>query len=216
MDHDTVVRAHIPERYFLGDLPLAERDEFEEHMADCSACRQDLAITDIFAANTRAVFEDAAAAAAGRSRPWFEFLRPRAFPVLALSGALNLALLLFVGYGATRMAQDARPGVSEVFTVRPPARSAGDQVFEIAKSKRFAVMQFDLTRPYQRYSYVIEGAGPKVDAPASPNAETLTLTVPVTGLQAGDHKLLVQGWDGNQNFEIGHCVLRVEPARQMP
>ncbi|MES1262679.1 MAG: zf-HC2 domain-containing protein [Acidobacteriota bacterium] len=214
MDHDTVVRAHIPERYFLGELPPAERDDFEEHMADCSACRQDLAVTDIFAANAAAVFEDAAAEAAkGKSRPWYEFLRPRAIPVLAFSGALNLALLLFVGYGVTRMSQDARPGVSEVFTIRPPARSAGDQVFTIAKSKRFAVLQFDLTRPYQRYSYAIEGAGPKMDVPASANAEALTLTVPLAGLRAGDHKLLVTGWDGRENFEIGHCVLRVEQAR---
>ena len=39
----------------LGELPPAERDEFEEHLADCRMCMQEFGAMDIFAANASAV-----------------------------------------------------------------------------------------------------------------------------------------------------------------
>ena len=214
MEHETIVRDHTPERYFLGELPAAERDDFEEHLADCPVCRQELAAADIFAANAVAVFEDAATQnVESKSRGWLAFLRPRAFPVLAFSGVLNIALLIFAGYGVTRMSQISRPVVSEVFTVRPAARGANDQVFTVGKSKPVVILQFDLPRQYRKYSYSLEGAGQKVDLDVPGKAETLNLAVPVARLQPGEHKLRVVGWDGQQDVEIGHCVLRVEPAK---
>ena len=176
----------------MGELSPHEREVFEEHAADCTVCLQELAAADIFAANASAVFADEAAQRAGaRNRDWFSFLRPRAFPALAFSGALNIALLVFVGYGVTRMASgpDPRPGVSEVFTVRPPARSGESQVCAVDKSKSFATLQFDLSRPYRKYSYSLEGVGQSsMDVTRPSGSETLNLTVSTAGLKPGDHK----------------------------
>ena len=55
MDHANTIEAHLPERYYLGELAPALRDEFEDHMADCHVCRQEVATVDLFAANAVAV-----------------------------------------------------------------------------------------------------------------------------------------------------------------
>ncbi|MDQ1471210.1 MAG: hypothetical protein QOJ99_2690 [Bryobacterales bacterium] len=224
LDHDAIIRSQTPEKYVLGELLPHEREEFEEHVADCTICMQDLAAADMFAANASAVFADEAAALANKSAKaageksgsWFDFLRPRAFPVLAFSGVLNLALLVFVGYGVTRMATvpELRPEVAEAFTVRPPARSGPGQVCAVGRSRSFATLQFDLSRPYQRYSYSLDGAGQSpVNAARASGSETLNLTVLVSGLKPGDHKFELSGWDGQRNVEIGECILRVEPGK---
>ena len=58
MDHGAAVKLGAPERYVTGDLSQAERDEFEEHFADCRACMNDVWTASAFAANAKAVFED--------------------------------------------------------------------------------------------------------------------------------------------------------------
>jgi hypothetical protein len=217
MEHANTIEAHLPERYYLGELVPALRDEFEEHLADCRVCRQEVATVDLFAANAVGVFEDdlqrkAAGSRAKESGGWLDFLRLRSWPVLAFSGVLNCALLFFVAYGVTQN-PGPRTGVAEVFAVRPPTRSADVQTFPVDKSKSFVVLQFDLPRRYQRYSWTLDGASQDLKSPVSATAETLALTVALTSLPVGDHRLRLTGWDGQQSFELGVCNLRVADAK---
>jgi hypothetical protein len=213
-DHETVIRLHTPERYILGELLPQEREEFEEHAADCNICMQELAAADLFAANASAVFADEARAGAkAKSGGWLDFFRAHAVPSLAFSGVLNVALLMVAGYGVVKLSSvpDVRPGVSEMFVVRPPARSGESQVCAVGKSRSFATLTFDLPHAYQRYSYSLEGVGrSSVDAHQA-GGETLHLTVALAGLKPGDHKFQLTGWDGQQTAEIGECILRVPP-----
>lgn len=227
MDHESIIRSHTPERYILGELRPQEREAFEEHLADCRMCMQEIRAMDIFAANASAVFAGeasqnhvvAAGERAGKNEAkpgWFDFLRPRAFPVLAFSGVLNVALLVMVGVGITRYASlsEPHPGLSQVFSVRPPSRAGESQVCPVEKNSAFATLRFDLSQPYTRYSYSLEGAGEKsLDAPKLPTAETLNLTVSVAGLKPGDHKFQLTGWDGQNEKPLGECILRVGPDR---
>jgi anti-sigma factor RsiW len=66
MDHEHAIAAQVPERYVFGELPRKERDEFEEHLADCSYCLQDVTTAQAFAANTREVFRGEAVAVEAR------------------------------------------------------------------------------------------------------------------------------------------------------
>ena len=61
MNHEHAVAAQFSERYVYGDLPGKERDDFEEHLADCSLCSEDVMAAQAFAANMRAVFHEQAA-----------------------------------------------------------------------------------------------------------------------------------------------------------
>jgi len=211
MDHRTAVETHTPERYVLGELLPLEREEFEEHMADCSVCMNEVAAADVFAANATAVFEEEAAAKT-RATGWLDLFRPRAWGALAFSGALNLALLAFVGYGLLHTSQrvELRPDVSETFVVRPPARGI-EQVLTVRAGSRFVTLQFDLAHRYQKYSYSLEGNTSQLEVP--PDAETLNLTVPTAGLAPGDHSLRVEGMDSQRTDDLGRCVLRISPAK---
>ena len=56
MEHDWATRLVAAERYLLGELSDAERDQFEEHFFDCPACAEEVRAGAIFEANARAVF----------------------------------------------------------------------------------------------------------------------------------------------------------------
>jgi hypothetical protein len=223
MEHQTTIEAHLPERYFLGELSAAVRDEFEEHMADCLVCRQELTAIDGFAANALAVFEDAAAqksAAKESGHGWLEFFRPRSWPVLAFSGAMNIALLGLIALGVSQnigpLRSNSTPdaGISEVFSVRPPTRSPEVQSVSVNKSQGLVVLQFDLPRHYQRYSWTLDGAAQNAQIPVSASAEALALTVPLASLRAGEHRVELNGWDGQQKVDLGVCILKVGSANK--
>src|SRR2546422_4230588 len=97
MDHETAVGTGATERYFLGLLTGEDRDGFEEHYFMCPECAEDLRALTVFAANARAVFRQEAAGPTPQAG-WISSSR-----VLWLSAALNVALLLGVGYGLLKV-----------------------------------------------------------------------------------------------------------------
>ncbi len=225
MDHETAVQLQASERYVLGDLPAAERNEFEDHLADCSRCMRDLALADVFAANATAVFQDEATGKVAERRGWFDFLRPWATQTLAFSGALNLILAVAAGYSVlhvvpsfeSRLRQFERPGISETFVVRPQTRGAS-QVYTAPRSRPFAVFNFDLPQHYQRYAYSLTPSSQtsprsSSDLAVAANADTLQLTVPTASLPAGDYTLALTGSNGPSPEEIVRCVVRIQPEK---
>jgi hypothetical protein len=98
MNHDQAVQIKAPERYVIGDLASAERDEFEEHFAECSQCLDDVWAVSAFAANARAVFRERAVPRPNLERTgWLAWLRPQVLiPSLA-----TLSLAVVVGYQST-------------------------------------------------------------------------------------------------------------------
>lgn len=96
MDHNEAVRLHAAEKYLLGELPKAQREEYEEHYFDCPSCAEELKATVTFMESGRQLVREQVPLAAGQRQHnpsgWFVWLRPIiAVPVFAL-------LLLVVGY----------------------------------------------------------------------------------------------------------------------
>ena len=58
MDHDMVVRQKITERYLLGELDPAARDEFEEHFFDCKECALDVRAAALFVEQSKVVLAE--------------------------------------------------------------------------------------------------------------------------------------------------------------
>src|SRR3974377_2482229 len=84
MDHETADRLQTTERYILGELSPAEREEFEEHLFDCSRCMDAAWAPNSLQPKPRAFFQDKAAGhPAGRPNRWLDLLRLRPIPVLA-------------------------------------------------------------------------------------------------------------------------------------
>jgi hypothetical protein len=220
MNHETATQLQASERYVLGQLTPVERDEFEDHLADCSFCMEDVSATEMFAANARAVFQDKAAGrAVPASKRWWDFLRVRQVPVLAFSGGLNIALLGFLGYGMlrvmptmqTQLAQQQRPGITSEFRLAGATRGPV-QVFTVNRSNPFAIVRFDNPEKHQKYSYTLDGNGVQREGEISlaSDADTLSMIVPVTGLEPGEYRVKLSGRDGVDAVEIGRYILRIE------
>ena len=101
MDHDMVVRQKMTERYLLGELDPAARDEFEEHFFDCADCALDVHAGSLFVEQSKVVLaEKPELVAAGLpatapvpAKPgWLAWLRPAVVvPVMVM-------LLAVIGY----------------------------------------------------------------------------------------------------------------------
>jgi hypothetical protein len=101
MEHKEAVRLQAAEKYLMGELSNAQRDEYEEHYFDCPSCAEELKATVAFMESAKQVahhenlqpVRPAPERAAQTERPgFFAWLRPAfAIPVFA-------ALLFFIGY----------------------------------------------------------------------------------------------------------------------
>lgn len=103
MDHDTVVRQKMPEKYLLGELSSEIRDEFEEHFFDCKECALDVQAGSLFVEQSKIVLAERSVAISGNSvaaetssKPgWLSGLRSILRPVTVVP---VLALLTVIGY----------------------------------------------------------------------------------------------------------------------
>jgi hypothetical protein len=58
MDHTQAIDGKFTERYLLGELTPAQRDQFEEHYFDCAFCADDVQTGAVFVDNARAILRD--------------------------------------------------------------------------------------------------------------------------------------------------------------
>lgn len=98
MEHNEAVRLQAAEKYLLGELNHAQRDEYEQHYFDCAACAEELKATVAFMESAKQVVREPApqpvdnTATIPARAGWFAWLRPAfAVPVFA-------ALVLLVAY----------------------------------------------------------------------------------------------------------------------
>ena len=97
MDHSEAVRLQAAEKYVLGELPQAIREEYEEHYFDCAECALDLKAAVVFVDTSREVLRSEKEKSVEIDRvpwpgKWFSWLKPWvAVPTFA-------ALLLVLGY----------------------------------------------------------------------------------------------------------------------
>lgn len=91
MDHRTIDRENVAERYVTGRLPPAEAAAFEEHYLDCPACCDRMEAAERLQRGIRRLAEEAAEGGAGR-RPLARAGRSPAWG-LAAAAVLVLALL---------------------------------------------------------------------------------------------------------------------------
>src|SRR5713226_6939319 len=98
MDHEIAVRLQAAERYLLDEFSPEERREFEEHFFGCRECAEEVRAASIFSANTKAVFRGEEARVAKARPQQSGGTRVRLFWPLLASAALNLALLLGLGF----------------------------------------------------------------------------------------------------------------------
>lgn len=224
MDHHLAIKEQTAERYIFGELPDAERDEFEEHLADCPKCNEDVKAAQLFAANSYAVFRDEARAADALPRrqevrsPWW-----RTRWAIAFSGGLNLALagvalyafLALIPFLKSEIRVLGAPALSESFALAGTARSAR-AVYSVQRDAS-ATFRLDLPEQFDSYTCGLEkktgGSEKEYNLRVTPGQETLDVTIPAAALDPGDYNVSLLGWRGGQSHRLSTFTLRVTPAR---
>jgi Putative zinc-finger len=205
MNHQTAIEAQFPERYVFGDLSDKERGAFEDHMADCSHCLEQVRTTESFSANVYGVFQDRAVAEVAplkvnRKNRW-SFLNPK---LLAVSGGMNLAFAAAAAYVfisvLTPLQNDVtrlrKPSIAEVFTVQGITRSA-TSVYTV---RRGVIPHFRMDLPQRFASYSCDvtsastaGLRRQFRFQISSSTETLDLAIPLADLPAGYYHVQLGG-----------------------
>jgi len=204
MGHEEATRMLAAERYLLGELKGAERNEFEDHFFDCPVCAEEVRAGAIFEANARAVFADQARRSVVKPGWWqWVCLRPVDATAVACLVALLGAGLGYVAYQARSLSREvselSAPQFYASFSLRGSTRSAG-QVIELPRGSRLVGLSVDLP-PGQVFGYhvgeILSESGATVTsvAPAKlPAVGTLNLWLPASGLApGGKYTLVIRG-----------------------
>ena len=217
MNHTQAIETKMATRYVLRDLEPTDRDEFEDHMADCSVCMEEVWATTAFAANAKEVFRTGKPHR--ESMPWFAWLG-RPLPALAFSTALNLLLLAGLGYTMLRVypnmraeiAEANRPGFVDVIAVRGVVRGATTEPHVVKASDKQIVLSFEIQQRYPRYAYSVADASGRVVLSGriqDTGSDSLNIRVPVARLAPGEYKGAAFGIGENQREELGSCLLQI-------
>ena len=212
MNHNEAIQMQAAEKYILGELPAALRDEYEEHFFDCAECALDVKAAAVFADTTREVLrqeeaDQRAKELAPASGGWRRWLQPvTAVPVFA-------ALLLIIAYQNTVTIPQARKAraVAEIygqsFLLQPSDTRRGNEAIvneaplEVRPNEGF-LLQIDFIPSSSFPAYVCQlrdASGrvlQQVTVPAEKVQQELHLPVPA-GLisRPGQYSLVFLGAD---------------------
>jgi hypothetical protein len=216
MGHEDATRLMAAERYLLGELSDAERDEFEEHFFDCPACAEDVRAGAIFEANARAVFADQARRAVVVQPGWWDWVRLRP----AFAGAMAGVVVLLAGGAGYEvvMTRGLRQEVAELRApqsfpsvfLRSTTRGA-EQAIEVPRGSRFLALSLDLTPGQSFGQYLGEVLGESGEVlftvplmkPRTPG-EQMNVLVPVASFEPRRrYTLVVRGLDNGSTGKRG-------------
>lgn len=213
MDHDTVVRQQMTEKYLLDELDPAARDAFEEHYFDCPSCAVDVRAGVVFIEQSKIALSQEyeltpagllEARSASTKPGWLAeiyagvraILRPAiALPImtllLAVVGYQNL-----VTYPPLRAASN-RPQVLPWAAVNVGTYGSGDVSVPIARGQGFALLARIPENGYAYYVAELHDPAGKVEwsltIPAASGQDRFTIQIPGTNRDAGSYILVVRG-----------------------
>jgi len=118
MDHEFVVRTLAVERYFLNEMTIQQREEFEEHFFSCAKCANEVRFTGRFVSDVRLAL---AQARPSPSSGWLSSLGPR----IAIH-SIAAALMVLVAYqnAVTIPALKTPQSMASVVILDGPARAS--------------------------------------------------------------------------------------------
>ena len=220
MGHDEATRMQAAERYLLGELSDAERDQFEEHFFDCRECAKEVRAGAIFEANARAVLGDPGFQRTS-NLSWWEWVcvRPAfagsmACLVVLLAGAFSYEAVVAWGL-STELAQVQAPQSYPLSFLRGVTKGA-EQVIEAPRESRFVGLSLDLPpgRSFEQYQGEVwseSGAilfAVRLARPRAPG-EPLNLLIPASSLEPGRPcTLVVRGLEGGSTGKPGIEIAR--------
>ena len=222
MDHKDAVQLKAAEKYVLGELSHAQREQYEEHYFDCGECALDIRAIAAFADTARAVLrQEAEAARQAAAEParggWFAWLRP------ALVVPAMAVVLLIVAYQdfvtLPRVRQEAAHGTAQVFAAPFSLQMAnvrgGEEVKIQIHANESLPLKFDFTprQTFAEYACQFQDEAGRslyqVKVPGAFANQEVHLVIPAGGLKTGKYALVFTGGPAGNAQVSGQEVLRL-------
>jgi hypothetical protein len=222
MDHEEAVRQEVTEKYLLHELDPDVRDQFEEHLFDCTDCALDLRAAAMFVEQSKVVLAEETAAVrvpvpvpASRGwlgqtwlgQTWNAWLRPAfAVPVMAL-------LLAVIGYQNfftyPQLKAMNQPQLLPATLVTVSTRSATRPVIAVRPGSGFLLsLRIPPEAAYASYTAdLLNPAGGlewSLTIPANPTEDTYNVRVPAASRESGTYTVKVHGVTAaGQSSDVG-------------
>jgi Putative zinc-finger len=202
MSHDQAVSSQAAERYLLGELTPGEREAFEGHYFDCSACFEQIEMGSQFLGRAREILNPEP------EKGWFaKLFGDLSRPAPAFVSAM---LLCAVGIGAYQQAElaNAKAPRVEARYVLAPARGdrSAEKVMEVSrKSDLSLALEFTPEPQFTSYTAQIVSEAKKVvlEFPVPPQTfdSSLAVAFPANKLEAGKYSVVIRGVTTNGAVE---------------
>ena len=233
MDHDTVVRQQMTERYMLDELDPQVRDDFEQHYFDCPVCALDVRSSALFVEQSKIVLaEKTGPVSAVMPAPtpvpakpgWLSWLPPVLRPAFVVPVmALLLAVIVYqnlVTYPQLRASSES-PRVLPWAAVNVGTWGAGGPVITTHPGEGFLLfVRIPPDGSYSRYTadlYNPEGkvewsvAIPAVSAQDGSLQDQWPVQIPGANRAAGSYNLAVRGVTAaGESKEVGRASFELQ------
>ena len=224
MDHETVVRQKMTEKYLLQELDSEVRNEFEEHFFDCPECAFDVRAGSTFVEQTKSVLAEAREAetvpssipaSAPANRGQFAWLRPIfAAPALAVLLAV-LGYQNLVTYPQLQQALN-RPQVLPWAPVNVGTWGSGGPIITTSPGQGFLLfVRIPPGGGYSRYTADLYSPAGKVEwsltIPAIAGQDQWPVQVPGANRETGTYTIKVRGVTAaGESKEVGRTSFQLQ------
>jgi hypothetical protein len=224
MDHSEAENIRAADRYLLGQLAAAEREQFEEHFFSCPQCAEEVRAGALFEANARAVFQEEARQPAAKSSPaeratWWAWLRARPMAAVSLAAVCLLGIisvyqsLVLVPRLETQLAEVTAPQAFQSEMLRPGVSRGAELVITVPERRQFLGLRVDLDPqlafPIYRADFLSASGSTLFSvssgAPGRPGVP-LEFLIPTSNIPPGSYTMIVRGLGGNLPHEPGTII----------
>jgi len=203
LDHLKATKRNVADRYVLGELSRAQREEFEEHYFECVECAEDVRAFLAFSFNSRSALADVPDCeepAAGRDwnrMGWLRALRSWRPPAIyAFAPALAmLCLSIITAYQSTILRSQLVAQAVPQFTLRPDSRGDESEI-SVQKQGHFVVLAADMPGAPREVKWQIRDTGSQIPlmegtAPGPAPGSSLSVLIPASKLSTGQYVLVL-------------------------
>ncbi len=224
MNHEQAIQDMATERYLLDELTPELRDAFEEHMFECQECALDVRAGNVFMVEAKAQLPAIAAQAAPQEpvrtaparpkKPWWSILTMPAFAAPVFAALLGVIAFQNLSTIPSLRSEATEPRIIAPSSLHADTRGAEPTVVQ-ADRKQGASVLIDLPQQPGYSSYGIDLYDPQgkriwTQTVTSPQAGTLSLSIPGKGLEQGAYTLNLAGISPQgARTELGRRVLDV-------
>jgi len=218
MDHEQAMKNLVAERYLLGELTENEREAYEEHLFNCSACFEQVSLGTEFISQLKLSGVHEAVPAVTRQRGFvaalFASLRQ---PAPALAFGLLLCVGGFSVYQNSVISRLKEPRLESRYVLTGIAHGAGDsQLLQVPRNTGLSLgVEYTPKGEFVSYNARVLSESGKVKytlvLASNQPGSTASIAVPAEALEPGKYSIIISGRtsDGIES-EVGRGAFELQ------